>query len=502
MLPLSIRTLDSRSRRDAHRRRPGLLPGVFALLAALAVTALCAGQAQAETALFVPLELGASYEPQQLNTQLVSTMRSYGRFGMLTLDERDERLNASFPELTLPNVSDLERKFSSGQNAYFAGDLQKASDELSEALETASARLVALTLRPGFAESTYQGGLYLIQTLYFGLGEQDAAEKVMDQLVRLFPTQIPGEDQFPPDLVDLYKSYLPGGAKGRNLTIKVKDGCYARINGKELPAQPSTTVVVLPGNYGLSEVCNETPTRAFVVPVTDHTTVDFHDAFAEAFTYPLSLGVALQQNNSPQDIANILAQLGRRTGVDYVVGAGLASADGDNYRVAVVDARTGQIMREATVPTSQLGTPEAMNDLVNHLWTGEPLTVIEELGGGGVDWTLIGGITMGTGAAIAIGGVVAAVLAKNANDEFFDCNAKPDCRLSGEDKEHLKSRNRSAVIADVLYGTGAVFAAAGLVMIIVDQVTGDEPANETAGDWRLDMKPTDGGGMFDLRVVW
>jgi len=242
--------------------------------------------------------------------------------------------------------------------------------------------------------------------------------------------------------------------------------------------------------------------RAFVVPVDEDVTIDFHDAFANAFTYPISLGIDARDNKDTAFLKEVLVKLGDRTGVGHVMAAGLMP-ETDAYRVLLVDVEKGTVVREVSVPPSEVATAEGMDDVVNHLWTGEELEVVVPEGGAPVDWTMVGGITAGVGGAVIIGGVITGVLAMQANDEFESCNVETECRQRRDDIDALRSRDRQAIIADVLYGTGAAFTVAGVVMIIVDQVGGggtEAAEEEQASDWHFNMRPTRDGGMVDLRV--
>src|SRR5690606_33441634 len=137
------------------------------VLASLIAPLIFSSATASAQGVFVPVDFGAAYEPEQLNKSLVKTATEDGRFDMMSLEDRDKLLEVRFPELTLPNVADLEQKFADGRDAYFNGDYDPASKLLNEALDEASSRQLALSLRPGFAETTWQGGLYLVQIYYF-----------------------------------------------------------------------------------------------------------------------------------------------------------------------------------------------------------------------------------------------------------------------------------------------------------------------------------------------
>ena len=460
--------------------------------------------------IFIPVDFGAAYEPQQLNDNLNKLAIDDGRQQLMDSTTRDDLLNAHFPELMLPNVSELEQMFAKGNEAFFDGDYDRASKQLETALAAAEGHLVSLSLRPGFAETIYQGGLFLIQAYFFVLDQPDKAEVVIERLVRQFPTQVPGDEQFPPDLVELYQRYLPSSANGKNLTINVAEGCRGRVNGHDLLEAPTVTVVVLPGEYGVAEVCDEQTVRAYVVPVTEDTIIDFHDEFANAYTYPISLSLnASQMVDDNEHIAQMLVTLGHRVGVKHIIAAGLVPArggDSDGYKMMLVDVEGKKLVRQFTVRPADVTNNEGMKDAINSLWTGEAFSVITDINTqpNAVSWTTIGLVSLGTGGAIAVAGGVCAILAMQADDDFQACTNSYDCRSKSDGKDMtnaLKDRWKMSVFADALYGAGAAFVIAGAVMVIADQSGGSKLEGETSS-WNLGLAPTPDGGVVGFSMVW
>ncbi len=492
--------------RRSDVQRVSFSPLFLATVVVLAVMG-SAASLSAQT-VFIPINFGAAYEPQQLNDQLMNSATADQRLLMKSIAARDALLNERFPELTLPDVTDIERRFMQGNQSYFNGKYDAAVQELNEAFEEATARLSALTLRQGFAEATYMSGLYLVQLHYFVRGNQDDAETVIKELVRYFPSQVPNEEQFPPDLVEVYLKHLPKTGNGVKLNIRVDTGCFARINGHDLDMDPSVNLTVLPGSYGIAEICNDRTTRAYVVPVTRDTVVDFHDDFANAYTYPAALTLNAQPFlTQPEVVGRLLATVGSRVEAKFVFGAGLIP-DGSpvpaGYRVMLVDVDKGQLVREFTVRPAEVATREGMADLLNALWTGEELKVVSlRDDSGGVTWTTIGIITASTGGVVLAAGAVFGVLAMTANSDFEDCNKDAACRLRGDDIQAIKDRNLYSTVADILYGTGGAILTAGLIMIIVDQVSGTTPEEKALRTWDYNLAGhPDGGVSMGVTYRW
>ncbi|MDX9721304.1 MAG: hypothetical protein RBU37_11210 [Myxococcota bacterium] len=460
---------------------------------------LSAAPAMAQT-VFIPVNFGAPYEPQQVHDELMKAASQDTRLSIIPTAQRDELLNVHFPELTLPNVSELEQRFARGNDSFLNGQYDVAAKELEAALDDASKRLVALSLRTGFADTTYQGGLVLIQVHYFGNGDAEKSAAVVDKLVRLFPTRIPSIEEFPPELIELFQTAQPSSAKGVELTVKVAAGCHARLNGHDLTeAGTQATLTVLPGKYGVAEVCDEQTTRAYVLPVDENTVVDFHDDFAKAYTYPVSLTLNVANHISEsQTIASMLGTIGRRLGARHVIGAGLVPEDSGmrpGYRMLLVEVGSG-LVREFTVPTSEVANSDGMLDALNALWTGEDFQLVSLDEPGGTNWTTVGAITAGAGAAVVLTGVVFAVLAMQADSDFAECNKTQTCRSSSTMVDSVKDRSRFSTTADILYGTGAAVTITGLVLIIVDQL--DDSGSDSADNWHFALTPQRDGLSFGL----
>ena len=468
------------------------------------VLSLFAVEASAQT-VFIPVNFGATFEPQQINDMVFSTGSEDARLQLVSRDERDAQLGTHFPELTLPNVSDLEQLFANGNEAYFDGDYEASVRFLREGLNQASDRLVGLSLRPGFAETTYQGGLYLAQMLLNVQEKEDEAAVVVETLIRLFPTQSPNAEMFPPQFLELYQSYLPSAANGNELTVRVGEGCYARINGKDLAGGAESKVIVLKGEYGIVEVCDEQTTRAYVLPVNGPTVVDFRGVFAKAYTYPISLTLdAKDHMESDETMGDLLGTIGERIGAAHVIGGGLVPEGGTatpGYRMVLVDVKSKSVTRAFTVPPSELASKEGMADALNALWTGAEFEVISLEPEGGISLATISYITMGTGVVVLSTAAVLGVLAKQANDDFYTCNDDEACRQTDKRSEYIRTRWRYSLVADILYGAGGAIAAAGLGMLIYDLASGPDSDMADSG-WDFGIATGPESGSVQLLYRW
>lgn len=488
---------------------------------------------------FITFSYGAKFNPRQIHIQFVDVTLTDERIDMISLAERDRRLRERFPELQAPLTVKLEKALDDGiDQFYFDADSLRARQTVEAVFADIDKNLLAMTLRKDLAQKVWEAGMLLVMSISPET-EDDARDRVLAKLVRLFPFVEPSVQDYPPHLVDAYrKVFNPSASNAFLLRVIVKDGCRARINGFDRPPSASEEMFVLAGKYAIAQVCkkkekdgtmSEYVERVFVVPVQREETIDFTGEFALAFDFPndFNLNAQLFNEDIDRQVA-LVSTLGHRLQVDQMVSAGLLPLknpqDESMYRLLLVDVENDRLVRERTVPLTQIATPDRMKDALDSLLTGEEFKYILPPKPPGTDWTFIGIITASSGAGLIALGVVFAILADLKNDEFMDCSSDPACR-GGVDSQSkrssaLQSRNQNALTANILMVAGGVAVAAGVTMILVHQLSGDADESDTSDDsdtsttdpleeyesrrdWSLGFAPSaEGGGFFSFGLTY
>jgi len=275
-------------------------------------------------------------------------------------------------------------------------------------------------------------------------------------------------------------------------------------------------------------VCNEEIDRVFTVPIGQDETVDFEGEFEKAFIFPDKYEMDGRLMRKREGLlVELIVTLGRRIEVDRMIAAGLLPPEGDGqeplYKLYYVDVKGGVMIRKLTVPPSQIATTERKADALYSLLTGEDFILLRPPQPSTVDFTLVGSITAGGGALIALTGIIFALLADDENSNFEACNGDFGCRSGAGGNETtqndaLQSRNLNASVADALFISGGIIAVAGLTMILIDQLSGEEdgsvnlgeeadritPETELSSELKIDwgVTPLEGGGFLQMRVVF
>lgn len=482
-------------------------PALWAVFVLAAV--IFTSPAIAQKWVFVTVDFGAEFEPRQLHDQLFVTANQDPNVDMIAIEERDAMFRERFPELTLPSVGGTKSKLDRGYDAYMnSGDFEKAQEEFEKGLPEAYKMTDALSLRPEFAKLTFDAAIAMA-IIHSINADVEGLRLVLQNLVRYFPARPLDENEVPPDIVEAYKSILQEDAGNRfAVSVAVGSGCKAHMNGIELDGK---SVKVLPGKYGVTEVCDGNTTRAYILDVKGDMAVDFTGRFSQLWEYPQSLSLKGKDIVSQPDVlGGVLAELGQRIGASTVLAAGLVPPAGEKpetYYIFMVDVATSKITGSLEVRPGEVSTPERMQEAFTSVVTGSEFEHDEPLGPAGTNWMLIGGITVGVGGLVTIGGIVLGVLANGAQDDFNTCNASIECiGRRGEREDFISTRNSFALGADIMYITGGVIIAGGVTLIVLDLMGvfdgGGSSEADTSAErpWNLSISPTQGGGYVELEM--
>jgi hypothetical protein len=488
---------------------------------------------------FITFSYGAKFNPRQIHIQFVDVTLEDERIDMISIAERDRRLRERFPELQAPLTLKLQQTLNEGiDQFYFDADSKRARSTIEAVFQDIDKNLLAMTLRPELTRSILEAGMLLVMSI--SPETEDAArDRILAKLVRLFPFIEPSIQDYPPHIVDEYrKVFNPAASNAFLLRVITQQGCWARINGFDRAKNVSEDeLFVLAGKYAIAQVCKskarggaegeEQVTRVFVVPIAREETIDFTGEFALAFDFPndFNLNAQLFNEDIDRQVA-LVSTLGHRLQVKQMITAGLMPLknpeDESMYRLLLVDVDNDRLIRERTIPLTQIATPERMKDALDSLLTGSEFKYILPPQPPGTDWTFIGIITASSGAGLIALGVVFAILADLKNDEFINCSNDPTCRGSDDNQSKrsaaLQSRNQNALIGNILMVTGGVVLAAGVTMILVHQLSGKasesdstdrdssrDPVDEyeSLRDWSIGFAPSsEGGGFFSFGLTY
>jgi hypothetical protein len=483
---------------------------------------------------FITFSYGAKFNPRQIHIQFVDvTLADEQRLAMISLAERDRRLRERFPELQAPLTAKLEKALDDGLDQfYFDANSTRARQTIEAAFGEIEKNLLAMSLRPDLAQKAWEAGMLLVMSIPPET-EDAARDRVLARLIKLFPFVEPKLQDYPPHLIESYrKVFNPSASNAFLLRVIVKDGCWIRINGFDRPRNASTEeLFVLSSKYALGQVCPDKNgvaqlDRVFVVPITREETIDFTGEFALAFDFPndFNLNAQLFNEDIDRQVA-LVSTLGHRLQVKQMISAGLLPLknpqDESMYRLLLVDIDNDRLIRERTVPLTQIATPDRMRDALDSLLTGEEFKYILPPQPPGTDWTFIGIITASSGAGLIALGVVFAILAELKQQEFIDCSADPACRSAPDSdakrSSALQDRNQNALVANILLVTGGLAAAAGITMILVHQLSGkseeskddsSSPSSdpledyESLRDWSIGFAPSGDGGFFSFGLTF
>ena len=109
----------------------------------------------------------------------------------------------------------------------------------------------------------------------------------------------------------------------------------------------------------------------------------------------------------------------------------------------------------------------------------------------------IGWIAVGVGAAVLAGGAVTGGMSLSKNKELEKACTSGSCP-SGVDPDIEESRDKLALMTDILIPVGGVLAATGIVLLIVNAAKKEQPAEETSMETavRPFAIPRGGGGLM------
>ncbi len=109
----------------------------------------------------------------------------------------------------------------------------------------------------------------------------------------------------------------------------------------------------------------------------------------------------------------------------------------------------------------------------------------------------IGWIAVGVGAAVLAGGAVTGGMSLSKNNELKDSCTSGSCP-SGVDPDIEESRDKLALMTDILIPVGGVLAATGIVLLIVNAAKKEQPEEETSMETAVlpFAIPQGGGGLM------
>jgi len=109
----------------------------------------------------------------------------------------------------------------------------------------------------------------------------------------------------------------------------------------------------------------------------------------------------------------------------------------------------------------------------------------------------IGWIAVGVGAAVLAGGAVTGGMSLSKNNELEDSCTSGSCP-SGVDPDVEESRDKLALMTDILIPVGGVLAATGIVLLIVNAAKKEQPEEETSIETAVlpFAIPQGGGGLM------
>jgi len=136
------------------------------------------------------------------------------------------------------------------------GDRTAALGELEAVQRFVEQNVVALNRDPETAVFVLDACLYLARA-YGDTGNPDAAERQLQQCVRLAPTATPNPRVHPPSIIDAFEAARrPSAARGGSLMVESEPtGCEVRINGALVGKTPMVSEDLYPGSYQVQVEC-------------------------------------------------------------------------------------------------------------------------------------------------------------------------------------------------------------------------------------------------------
>lgn len=143
---------------------------------------------------------------------------------------------------------------------------------------------------------------------------------------------------------------------------------------------------------------------------------------------------------------------------------------------------------QVSVPGSRQVHEEMVNIEEGQLFRTEvELGIGDSAGGGGLSGKTWGWIVMGVGGAVLVGGAVTGGIALGTSGDLDDCRTDRTCERTQKEADLADDVRSQALIGDVLIGTGAAIAAGGLVLYLLS-----DDASEP-GQGSVTVSPTAGG---------
>jgi len=251
------------------------------------------------------------------------------------------------------------------------GDRSVALPELEAAQEFAEENLVVLNRDPRTASLVLDACLYLARA-YLDTGDPDAAERQVEDCVRLAPAAVPNPRVHPPSIVDLYSlAQKPSAARGGALLVESEPpACDVRINGMLAGKTPMASADLYPGSYQVQIECRpDEPGRVHRVEVPLGTRSLFViDHFERAVRSSTLLHLQFEETPEPQDLARFAREVARTLPASAVIVASLVGPDVLQLEVELATQTEASIVR---LPISSAGPDQGvMNQSVEALLAG------------------------------------------------------------------------------------------------------------------------------------
>ncbi|KPK16963.1 MAG: hypothetical protein AMJ62_03535 [Myxococcales bacterium SG8_38] len=251
------------------------------------------------------------------------------------------------------------------------GDRSLALSELEAVQMFAEQNLVVLNRDVDSAALVLDACLYLARA-YRDNGDLDAAERQVQECVRLAPAASPNPRVHPPSIIDSFEAaQKPSAARGGTLIVESEPaGCDLRINGTRIGKTPMASDNLYPGSYQVQVECRpDEPARVHRVEVPlGPQSLFVIDHFDRAVRSSTLLYLHYDQAPDPQDLARHAREVARSLPASAVIIASLVGPSVLQLEVELATQTESSIVR---LPTSSTGPEQnVMNQAVEALLAG------------------------------------------------------------------------------------------------------------------------------------
>jgi hypothetical protein len=251
------------------------------------------------------------------------------------------------------------------------GDRALAVPELEAVQTFAEENLVVLNRDPDTAGVVLDVCLYLARA-YRDTGNPDAAERQMQDCVRLAPGASPNPRVHPPSIIEAYEeAQKPSAARGGTLIVESEPGgCELRINGTLVGKTPMASEDLYPGSYQVQVECRpDEPGRVHRVEVPPgQRSLFVIDRFERTVRSSTLLYLQFEEVPAPEELARHAREVARSLPASAVILASLIGPDVLQLEVELATQTESAIVR---LPTSSAGPDQGlMNQSVEDLLAG------------------------------------------------------------------------------------------------------------------------------------